>query len=238
MALPKLNTAPIYEVSVPSTGQRVSYRPYLVKEEKVMMMAFESGDQKQALKAIVSTIEACVQEKINVKDLATFDVEYLFTQIRSKSAGEKATVLLRCQECETQNEVDVDLSSIEIEIPEDDKIVELTDQITVEMKYPPYSSVIESDLQGDQVQLGLDMVVASISGVIVKNGLEEERMDAKDVSKKDLLEFIESMTTEQFEKVTKYIGNLPAMKHDAKFKCVNCGHDNEIELKGIQDFLS
>jgi DNA-directed RNA polymerase subunit M/transcription elongation factor TFIIS len=238
MALPKLNTAPIYEVSVPSTGERVSYRPYLVKEEKVMMMAFESGDQNQALKAIVSTIEACVQDKINVKDLATFDVEYLFTQIRSKSAGEKATVLLKCQECETQNEIDVDLSSIGIEIPDDEKIVELTDQITVEMKYPPYSAVIESDLQGDQVQLGLDMVVASISGIIVKNGLEEERMDAKDVSKKELLEFIESMTTEQFEKVTKYIGNLPAMKHDAKFKCINCEHDNEVELKGIQDFLS
>lgn len=238
MALPKLNTAPIYEMSVPSTGDRVSYRPYLVKEEKVLMMAFESGDQKQALKAIVATIDACIQDKINVAELATFDVEYMFTQIRSKSAGEKSTVLLKCQHCETQNEIDIDLSAIEVEITEDDMKVELTDQITVEMKYPPYKSVMESDLSGDQVKLGLDMVVASIAGVIVKNGLEEERMDAKDVSKKELMEFIESMTSEQFERVTKYIGDLPAMKHDAKFKCINCGHDNEVELKGISDFLS
>ena len=99
MALPKLNTAPLYELAVPSTGQTVSFRPYLVKEEKVLMMAFESGDQKQALKAIVSTIDACVQEKLTVRDLATFDVEYMFTQIRSKSAGEKSTVMLKCKEC-------------------------------------------------------------------------------------------------------------------------------------------
>jgi len=114
MALPKLNTAPIYELSVPSTGDRVSYRPYLVKEEKVLMMAFESGDQRQALKAIVATIDACIQDKINVAELATFDVEYMFTQIRSKSAGEKSTILLKCQECETQNEIDIDLSKVEV----------------------------------------------------------------------------------------------------------------------------
>lgn len=238
MALPKLNTAPIYEMSVPSTGERVSYRPYLVKEEKVLMMAFESGDQKQALKAIVATIEACVQDKLKVQDLATFDVEYLFTQIRSKSAGEKATVLLKCEECETQHEYEVDLSEIKVELNEDDRVVDLTDQITIEMRYPPYKAIMESDLQGDQMELGLDMVVASISGIIVKNGLEEERMDANDVSKKELMEFIESMTSEQFERVTKYIGDLPAMKHEAKFKCLNCGHYNNMELKGISDFLS
>lgn len=238
MALPKLNTAPLYETKVPSTGERVSFRPYLVKEEKVLMMAFESGDQKQALKAIVTTIEACLQESINIYELATFDVEYLFTQIRSKSAGEKATVLLKCQHCETQNEIDVDLSAIEVEVKDELKFVELTDEVMVEMKYPPYKAVMETDLNGDQVKLGLDMVVASIAAIVVKNGLEEERTDTKDVSKKELMEFIESMTSEQFEKITTIIGDLPAMKHDAKFKCINCGHDNEVELKGISDFLS
>ena len=238
MALPKLNTAPIYEVTVPSTGQSLSYRPYLVKEEKVMIMAFESGDQKQTLKAIMDTIDACVQDKINVNDLATFDVEYLFTQIRSKSAGEKATVLLKCEECKTEHEYKVDLSSIKVEINERESSVQLTDDIIVEMRFPPYSAVVETDLQGDQLKLGLDMVTASISGIIVKDGLEEERTDAKDVSKKELTDFVESMTTEQFEKITSYISDLPAMKHKAEYKCLNCGHENVYEMKGISDFLS
>ena len=238
MALPKLNTAPIYELSVPSTGQRVSFRPYLVKEEKVLMMAFESGNQNQTLKAIVSTIEACVQENINVHDLATFDVEYMFTQIRSKSAGEKSTVLLKCKECGTQHEYVVDLSQINVEIGERETIIDLTDQITVEMKYPPYKAIMDSDLQGDQMKLGLEMVASSIDSIIVKDGLEEERTDAKDVSKKELLDFIDSMTSEQFERVTKYIGDLPSMKHTAKFKCLKCETENEREMKGISDFLS
>ena len=238
MALPKLNSSPIYEVKVPSTGQSLRYRPYLVKEEKVMIMAFESGDQKQTLKAIMDTIDACVQDDINVNDLATFDVEYMFTQIRSKSAGEKATVLLKCEECGTEHQYQVDLSKIDVEIGERESFVELTNDITVEMRFPPYSAVVETDLQGDQLKLGLDMVAASISAIIVKDGLEEERMDAKDVSKKELMDFVESMTTEQFERITNYIGDLPAMKHDAEYKCLNCGHENVYEMKGISDFLS
>jgi DNA-directed RNA polymerase subunit M/transcription elongation factor TFIIS len=238
MALPKLNTAPLYELAVPSTGQKVSFRPYLVKEEKVLMMAFESGDQKQALKAIVSTIDACVQEKLAVRDLATFDVEYMFTQIRSKSAGEKATVMLKCKECGTQHEYSVDLSTISVDIPDDSGLIELTDNITIEMRYPPYSSLMDSNLNADQMELGLAMVVSSVSAIIVTNGLEEERIDAKEVSKKEIYDFIESMTSGQFERVTQYIGDLPAMKHNAKFTCLNCDTENDMELKGISDFLS
>ena len=238
MALPKLNSAPIYEMSVPSTGDKVSFRPYLVKEEKVLMMAFESGDQKQALKAIVSTIEACIQENIKVHDLATFDVEYMFTQIRSKSAGEKSTVMLKCKECGTQHEYSVDLASIRVEIGERNPIVDLTDEVSVEMKYPTYKALMDSNLNADQVELGMSMVVHSVSAIVTKQGLDEERTDAQDVSKKELYEFIESMTSDQFEKVTKYIGDLPSMKHEAKFTCLNCETENEIELKGISDFLS
>ena len=238
MALPKLNTSPIYEISVPSTKQRVSFRPYLVKEEKVMIMAFESGDQNQTLKAILSTIEACVQDKIDMSSLATFDVEYLFTQIRSKSAGEKSTVLLKCEKCGTEHEYQVDLSTIKVDIDERDPLVELTDDITVEMRYPPYKAIVDTNMQGDQLGVGLDMVAASISAIIVKDGLEEQRTDTKDVSRKELIDFIESMTTDQFEKVTQYISNLPAMKHNAEYTCLNCEHDNVYEMKGISDFLS
>ena len=106
MALPKLNDAPKYEIAVPSTGQKVRYRPYLVKEEKVLMLAMESQDQRSALNAIVDTIESCVQDDLNTKDLTTFDVEYLFTQIRSKSVGETAKIGVTCTHCDQQNEIE------------------------------------------------------------------------------------------------------------------------------------
>src|SRR6056300_818118 len=116
MALPKLNETPKYEVEIPSTGKTVRFRPYLVKEEKVLMMAFESGDQKAALRAIVDTIEACIVDKIDATNLATFDVEYLFTQIRSKSVGESSTLMIKCKECEKQNEYKFDVSQVNVNV--------------------------------------------------------------------------------------------------------------------------
>jgi len=238
MALPKLNSAPIYELSVPSTGQTVSYRPYLVKEEKVLMIAFESGDQKQALKAIVSTIEACIQDPINVSELATFDVEYMFTQIRSKSVGEKSTLSLTCPHCEGVNEYSLDISKIKIDLPETSNIIDLTDSISIEMKYPPYQALMNVDVDADQLTLGMSLLVDSISSIIVKEGLEEERTDTKDVSREEVQEFVDSMTSEQFAKVTSYVSELPSLKHNAVFNCVHCGEENNVVMSGISDFLS
>lgn len=234
MALPKLNSTPSYKTKLPSTGQVLSYRPYLVKEEKVLMIAIETGDQKQALMAIVDTIKACIEEELNINELTTFDIEYLFTQIRSKSVGEVATILLPCTECETKNEVDVVLSEVEVKMTEQKNVIELTPNISVEMKYPSYVSVLDIDPTKQEIESGFSILVDCISAILT----EEERIDARDVSKKELLEFIEEMTSDQFKKLSEFLQNVPSLQKDVEYDCVSCGTHNTRTLQGISDFLS
>lgn len=235
MALPKLNNTPKYKCTIPSSKEVVTYRPYLVKEEKVLMIAFETGDQRQALGAIVDTLEACVEGDHNVGDLTTFDVEYLFTQIRSKSVGESSKILVPCGACDHKNEVAVDLSDIEVKFKEDftDKI-QITDDISVEMKYPTYSQVIGMDFEGDQTAMGMDILCNSISAIMT----EEERTDCKDVKQEEIQEFLDSMTSTQFGKLSAFVESLPSLEKDLKIPCENCGETIERTLKGISDFLS
>lgn len=234
MALPQLNTSPSYSTKVPSTGQTVTFRPYLVKEEKVLMIAFETGDQKQALRAIVDTLKACITEDIALDSLCTFDIEYLFTQIRSKAVGETADILLPCSSCEKKNEVNVSLSDIMVEIPDVNNVIELTDNVSVEMKYPSYKQVMNLDLDGaNETELGFAMLANSISAILT----EEERIDTKDVSPQEVMTFIEQMTTDQFQSVSQYLQEIPSLKQDVAFTCT-CGAENNHTLKGINDFLS
>lgn len=234
MALPKLNDAPKYEITIPSTGKSVRYRPYLVKEEKVLMIAFESGDQKQTLTAIVDTLKSCIQEEIDVDSLTTFDIEYLFTQIRSKSVGESTTVLLTCSSCGHKNETDIDVSQIKVNVPQEGNIIELTPSISVEMKYPSYLDIQNADLNGNELEVGFDLVATCIGAILT----EEERVSTKDVDRKEITEFIESMTQEQFRKIGEFMESIPAMTHTEEFLCVSCGEQNSVTLKGMQDFLS
>ena len=148
MALPKLNTAPIFEEKVPSTGEGISYRPYLVKEEKVLMMAFESRDQKQVTRAIGNTLNSCIQSDIDVFNLTTFDVEYLFTKIRSKAVGERSTVIMNCSECKTGNEVDVMIDELTLDVSNTDENgrekIQITDDIAVELAYPAFGDILDA----------------------------------------------------------------------------------------------
>ena len=235
MALPKLNSTPQYSCVIPSTKDTVKYRPYLVKEEKILMIAFETGDQKSALTAIINTLEACIEGDIKVSDLTTFDVEYLFTQVRSRSVGENATILVPCTSCGHKNEVELELTSIEIEYPENVQTkVQITDDVAVEMKYPSYSDVLSMDFDGDQNEMGMQILCQSIDAILT----EEERVSTKDVSIKEVLEFVESMTSDQFKKMSDFLESLPSLKKDIKQPCLQCGETVERTLKGISDFLS
>jgi len=234
MALPQLNSSPQYTTKIPSTGLEISYRPYLVKEEKVLMIAFETGDQKQALRAIVDTMNACITDDIDITKLTTFDVEYLFTQIRSKSVGEVATVLLSCSSCEHKNEVDVDLSTIEVVNGDKSNIIQLTDDISVEMQYPSYKSIMNLDMEKQNTELGFEMLINCVGAICT----EEERIDTRDIKRQDVQDFIEQMTTEQFKRVSDFMSDMPVVKKDITFPCVSCNETNNHTLQGINDFLS
>ena len=235
MALPKLNTSPKYETVIPSTGKTVRFRPYLVKEEKVLLMAFEQNDPIAAMKAIIDTIVACVDGDIKGSDLATFDVEYLFTQIRAKSVGEKSNVNVKCTNCEHLNLNEVDLSTVSVDVVEPEETsVDLGDDIVVELKYPSaYDLISLQDGESSASDTLVATIVASIKGIQT----EEERIDASDVSKKELQEFVESMTGQQFKSVSEWVGKIPAMEKDVEFECEKCGTHNTQKLRGLVDFF-
>ena len=233
MALPKLNDAPKYEIVVPSTGQKVRYRPYLVKEEKILMLAMESQDQRSALGAIVDTIGSCVQDELNTSSLTTFDVEYLFTQIRSKSVGETAKIGVNCKHCDEQNEVIVKLDDIKVGNPEGlETKIELTDQIALKMRWPSYNELIDF---GDMSTT--DQTFKMIAACIDSVQTEEENIRLRDESEAEQMAFIESLSSAQFDKIRAYVEKMPKMEHHVSFECTSCGKGNDITLSGISDFF-
>ena len=235
MALPRLNDNLKYEMVIPSSGKVVTYRPYLVKEEKLLLSAFESQDQKQAMRAMVDTVVACVNENIISSELATFDVEYMFTQIRSKSVGETSNLHFKCEAegCDIRTEVMIDLSALEVTKEDVDNVIAITDDISIELRYPTYDGFVRNFREGvSEAEFGFQMLEDCIVSIMT----EDERHLASDVSKKELNEFIESMTNSQFQKVGEFLKTVPVMKKDVEFTC-KCGHENKVTLEGLQDFF-
>lgn len=237
MALPKINETLNFNMEIPSTGKKVKYRPYLVKEEKVLLQAFESGDLKTCLEAMVDTIDACLDQKQNIKtdELTTFDVEYMFTQIRAQSVGESSTIQVKCQNCEQSNEYKIDLHELEVKVDKQDMILDITDSIAVEMKYPSYRNILDQDLEnmGEDADGLLNVIATSIAAVIT----EDERIDAEDVTATEMVEFLQSMTSTQMAKIGEFIQGAPSLKHTAEFTCTDCNTENAVELRGLADFF-
>lgn len=233
MALPKLNDSPKYELVIPSTQQKVRYRPYLVKEEKVLMLAFESKNPKQALAAVVDTIAACVQDPIDTTKLKIFDVEYIFTQIRSKAVGESSKIKIKCEKCETPNPLEIRLDSLDIEVPKIENVVQLTPEVSVRLAWPNYLSLSNIADQKNVTDQTFGMVIDCIEAILT----DEEQFLAKDQDRKELMEFIENLSGTQFAKIKDFIQAMPRMRKDVEFDCENCGHHNKYTLEGMQDFF-
>ncbi len=233
MALPKLNSEPKYELIIPSLKKKVKFRPFLVKEEKVLMIAMESGDQKDALNAILDTISVCIQDKINLNTLTTFDVEYLFLQLRAKSIGETAKVNIKCTKCGTPNTVSIKLDDINIELPEIENTVKLDEKVSVELQWPPFKGLTEVNTD-NSTESAFEMIANCIKIIYT----EDERINVSEVSKEEIKEFLESMNSEQFSKLRDYIDQLPKLKHDVAFCCKNCATSNNVTLEGVESFLS
>ena len=238
MALPRVNETLNFSMKIPSTGKTVKYRPYLVKEEKILLQAFESGDIKTCLEAMVDTLDACLDPKegVDVGSLATFDIEYMFTQVRSKSVGESSTILIKCKECEEENPYTINLDTLGVDLGENNNIIEINDEISVEMKYPTYKGFMNqdlTDLSAENSDVMFSILATSVAAILTS----EERIDTSKEKTEDLVEFLESMTASQLKKVTEFLEELPAMRHLAEFDCQKCSTHNELELKGLSDFF-
>lgn len=235
MSLPKLNNVPKYKITVPSTNKEVTFRPFLVKEEKILLIALESQDPVQIATAITDTVISCISEEISRKDLKSYDIEFLFLKIRAKSVGETANLLFKCESCDTENEVSVNLEEIKMNVVEIDNRIKISNNIYIEMKHPTFESIsrnkkLTTNSPTTQV---FGLIQESISAVLT----EDERIDIKDVTDEEFQEFIESMTQEQFTKIREYIESIPKLSHDINYSCKNCNTNNDITLEGLQNFL-
>ena len=233
MALPKLASAK-FELTLPSTGEKVEYRPFLVKEEKALMIAQSTGKQDDIMRAVKDVITSCTFEKVDASKLPIFDLEYIFINLRAKSVGEIVKLMVTCPDDNTtQVQVEVDLTKIEChkEVGHDTNI-RLTDEIGLIMDYPKVNSVQELDLE-NEMESTFEVIKSCVRQVYDSNNVYEKM----DMEKTDLDEFVESMSHEQFERVQNFFNTLPKVKHIVKVKNPKTGADGEVVLEGMQDFF-
>lgn len=239
MPLPKIST-PTYELEIPSLKKVIKYRPFLVKEEKILIIAMESEDSKQIAEAVKTVIANCILTKgIKVEQLATFDIEYLFLNIRGKSVGENVDVLITCpDDKKTQVPVSINLDEIKVEISKDHtRDIKLDDKLILRMKYPSMEEFIKSNFLNED-NISVDDTFDLISSCIEQVYDEEESWAASDFTKKDLTEFLEQLTTNQFKLIEKFFETMPKLSHTIKIKNPNTDVENTIVLEGLSSFFA
>jgi hypothetical protein len=239
MPLPKISV-PTYELELPSTEQTIKYRPFLVREEKLLVLALETEDTKQITNAIKTVIKNCIETKgIKVESLPTFDIEYLFLNIRGKSVGEEIEVNIICPDDEeTSVPVKINLDDIQVQKNEGhNNKIKIDDKIMMEMKYPSLEQFIKSnfDFNSDsQMEQSFDL----ISSCIDKIYTEDEVWVASDVTKKELTDFLEQMNSSQFKEIEKFFETMPKLSHKVKVKNPNTKIESEVTLEGLSSFFA
>ena len=236
MALPKIDV-PIYELTVPSTDEKIKYRPFLVKEEKLLLIAMESGENSDILRAVKDIVDACTFNKMKIGNMPMFDVEYIFLQIRSKAVGEVSTLRVLClDDMKTYAKVEVDLNEIEVRVTDaHTNKIELSDEMGVIMKYPTVDSFVENKIDDISPANMLDVIGSCILQIYDKKG--EEVFDAKDQTKKELTEFVEQLNTKQFQEVQKFFDTMPKLKHTIEVENPKTKVKSEVVVQGLNDFF-
>jgi len=240
MPLPKIAT-PTYTLELPSTGKTISYRPFLVKEEKLLVIALESEDTKQITNAIKAVIKACVLTKgIKVETLPTFDIEFLFLNIRGKSVGEDLDVNIICpDDNETQVPVSINLDDIQVEKSDDhNKRIALDANVMMEMKYPSLNEFIKNNFDFQEGKNQMDQSFDLIAQCIDKVYTEDEVWSTSDCTKKELNEFLESMNSKQFKEIEQFFTTMPKLSHTVKVINPNTKVESDVVLEGLASFFA
>ena len=233
MALPKLNTV-TYDLKLPSSGQKIEYRPFLVKEQKALMIAQESGEDAQIEKAFAQIINDCVLDDVDPYILPMFDIEYVFLRIRGKSVGEKVKLSVLCpDDKKTRVEVEVNLEEVDVQMSVDhSNTIELNDGISVIMKYPCLGDMSGFNEEGEVKSL-FEMIKRCVSEV--RQG--DTIYNRVDITDKELDEFIDSMSAENFEQVTNFFNTMPKLIHVVEVKNPKTKKKSEIPIEGLQSFF-
>lgn len=240
MALPIMAT-PTYRLTIPSTGEQVKYRPFLVKEEKALLIAQQSEDIGVMVDSLKQVIKGCVLDKVDVNNLATFDIEYIFTQIRAKSVGEIVELLFPCDEDHGEDndkaklKISIDLTNLVVEFPKDHtKKIDLFGDVGVVMKYPSFEMMSKMEnLNVDDVDSIFDIIVGCID--YIYQG--DEIYYAKEQTKQELLEFLYNLTNEQFASLQRFFTQMPKISKTVEYNCPICSKHHSVTLEGMQSFF-
>ena len=240
MPLPTITT-PTYELSLPSTGKKIKYRPFLVKEEKILILALETRDQNQITNAVKDVLRKCVITRgIKIDDLPTFDIEYLFLNIRAKSIGEDINMIVTCPD-DRKTEVDVTVYVDEIKViksKEHVKDITLDKDMTLRMKYPSLNQFIETNFDTEEEsQTTVDKTFQLIADCMDTVYTKEDAWDSKDYSPNERLEFIEQLSSKQFKQVEKFFATMPKLSHTIEVTNPNTKKKSKIVLEGLSDFF-
>ena len=242
MGLPKLNST-IHETILPSTEQVVKYRPFLVKEEKILLTAMESEDEKSIVVAVKQILKNCIQGDLNIDELPTFDVEFMFLRLRAKSVGEKITVGLKpfpCAQnegelCKFSTEVEINLEEVQVVKNEkhSSKIM-INDDIGIKLKYPDINVLKD---RGAKDQSDMEMGMSVIKNCIDMIFTKEETHERGSFTEEELDEFVDSLNSEQFKKVKEFFDTIPKLSHTIEYTCATCGEDKETTIEGLNSFF-
>jgi|TARA_B000000609_G_scaffold71899_1_gene53863 hypothetical protein len=238
MPLPTIST-PTYELILPSSDKKIRYRPFLVKEEKILILAMESQDSKQIARAVKDVLSKCILSKgIKVERLSTFDIEFLFLNIRGKSVGEQIEVMVTCpDDGKTQVPMAINIDSIQIQRDEaHQRDIKLDDTYTLRMKYPSLSEFIKTNFSSVE-NMNVDDTFDLIASCIDQVYSEEESWASEECTKKELNNFIESLNSNQFKEVEKFFETMPKLSHTVKVTNPNTKVESEIKIEGLQSFF-
>ena len=242
MPLPKINT-PTYELTLPSNRKKIKYRPFLVREEKILVLALESEDQKQITDAIIQIIGDClITKNIDVTKLPTFDIEYLFLNVRSKSVGETVEVNVTCpDDGKTKVETSINIDDIKVVKDKNHKfIIQLDDKYSMKLKYPTLDQFVENnfDFEMAEPKESVSAAMSMLSTCIDMIYDQEESWDASESTKEELDEFIDQLNTKQFQEVEQFFRTMPKLSHKLKVKNPQTGVESEVVLEGLASFFS
>ena len=238
MPLPKVST-PTFDLVLPSNGKKIKYRPFLVREEKILIMALESEDMKQITNAVVQILSACILTRgVKIQNLATFDIEYLFLNVRAKSVVENVEVNITCPDDDkTSVQVSIDIDTIKVQKDEDHSTdIVLDDVYTLRMKYPSLTEFIKNNF-GSLDEMSVDDTFDLIASCIDQVYSDDESWASEECTKKELTSFVESLNSNQFKKVEKFFETMPKLSHTVKVINPNTNKENEIIIEGLQSFF-
>jgi hypothetical protein len=237
MALPRIDV-PIYELVIPSTDEKIKYRPFLVKEEKVLLIAMESGKSEDMLQSVKDIVNECTFNKLKLGDIPMFDVEYLFLNIRAKSVGEVSKLKVLCQDdMKTYASIEIDLNEVNVQVDGElhTNKIELSDEMGVIMKYPSIDSFTTNGISNITAANMIDVIASCIDQVYDKKG--EEVYDSKDSTQEELIDFVEQLNTTQFQKVQAFFDTMPKLQHTILVTNPKTKIENEVTLTGLNDFF-